>query len=1429
MKNGFNNITKENKKILKQKKVNLKSKLYLFLLIISLVNPISENNSRYLNTYSSEIRLVIKGKGIISFLNQNFYSKLSKVSINREERNTMGQTSFLFRGETNTIELEFKEQIKTCNGMFYKLENITEIDLSNFDASKVTDMSGMFCRCSNLEKVEFGNIITSSLENMFALFELCPKITSVDLSHFDTSKVTDMSSMFNQCSDLDNITFGNINTSSLVYMTRSFQGCSKITSIDLSNLVLSKVKDMSYMFNGCSNLEKIEFGNIAISSIENVVQLFYGCSKLMSLNLSSFAFSKVKNMFLMFSGCSNLEKIDFGKINTSSLENMCALFQGCSSLTSIDLSNFDTSNVKDMSFMFNLCSNLKHVEFENLNTSSLENMARLFFRCSHLVSIDLSNFDTSKVTDMSYLFYGCSNLKHINLSNFKAENLNLMDNMFFGCSSLIYLNLYSLNLDNSKNIDIQLTGFSPNIKYCIYDTETKNNLLGPDIISICSDTCIDEKNIKIDINNNQCIDLCINSNNKYDFNNICYERCPKGKKLNNFSCIENECNGIQNSKNCFNSIPKGYYLDLTDEIYKQCFENCDYCNGPGNETINNCVKCKNNFIFLNDSLYESNCYEHCIYFYYFDESNKYHCTDNGICPEKFKKFIKNKNKCTDKCKRDSLYSYDLNNSCVEKCPNETSILMNDDEYYCVKNIPKEYYFDSIYGIYIKCYKTCGECYGKGDELNNNCIQCKSNYSFHDNLLNISNCYENCEFYHYFDESNNYHCTETEICPKNYSKLIIKQKRCIDQCKNETNYKYEFENKCYLNCPNGTILDENRKTCIINITYKDERDKRIKNFREYIQEFNISENDIIAYEKEMIYQISTTHNQNNNTNKNVSTIDLGDCEKILKKEYKINDTLPLIIFKIDYFPPDTLIPIIGYEIYHPITKSKLDLKYCRDILIKLNIPVDIDENNLFKYDPYNDYYTDNCFPYTTDNGTDIILNDRKQEFTENNLSLCENNCTYKGYNSSNNHSTCSCTIKNKMDLISEIMDNPNKLSNIFLTESNAGSGTSSNIVTIKCTKTLFSKDGLKNNISSYIIIIFIMQNLLCIILFIKCGYPLLESDIKNILDEKEKIEKQNNHKKSNLLVNQPKNKIINKKRKAHFPPKKGTINFINNFNQFKNNNNIINYRKPKKKNIINKNKNKKKINSTNISLQQKKDIIKAKKFKSFIVKYNDYELNTMEYRKALLYDKRSFCQYYLVLLKRKNLILFSICPVKDYNTMIIKLCIFSLSFSIYYVVNFAFFTENIIHKIYEIGGKYDLSFFMPKILISFAISYFISNIIKLIFLSERNIMKVKEQPTLSIAYDFSTKVKRQLIIKYIIFFIISLIFLVFFWMLLSTFGAVYQNTQLFIFKNALISFSISLIYPFFINILPCIFRIASLNSEKKDNECMFNLSKFLQIL
>ena len=40
----------------------------------------------------------------------------------------------------------------------------------------------------------------------------------------------------------------------------------------------------------------------------------------------------------------------------------------------------------------------------------------------------------------------------------------------------------------------------------------------------------------------------------------------------------------------------------------------------------------------------------------------------------------------------------------------------------------------------------------------------------------------------------------------------------------------------------------------------------------------------------MYQMTTSDNQKNNQN-NVSTIDFGDCEKILKEKYDIEESIP----------------------------------------------------------------------------------------------------------------------------------------------------------------------------------------------------------------------------------------------------------------------------------------------------------------------------------------------------------------------------------------------------------------------------------------------------------------------------------------------------------------------------------------------------------
>ena len=61
-----------------------------------------------------------------------------------------------------------------------------------------------------------------------------------------------------------------------------------------------------------------------------------------------------------------------------------------------------------------------------------------------------------------------------------------------------------------------------------------------------------------------------------------------------------------------------------------------------------------------------------------------------------------------------------------------------------------------------------------------------------------------------------------------------------------------------------------------------------------------------------------------------------------------------------------------------------------------------------------------------------------------------------------------------------------------------------------------------------------------------------------------------------------------------------------------------------------------------------------------------------------------------------------------------------------------------------------------------------------------------------------------------------------------FGAIYMNTQYHLLKDTLMSFGLSLIYPFIINLLPGLFRIPSLSDPKNKRMYLYNFSKFIQI-
>jgi len=246
-------------------------------------------------------------------------------------------------------------------------------------------------------------------------------------------------------------------------------------------------------------------------------------------------------------------------------------------------------------------------------------------------------------------------------------------------------------------------------------------------------------------------------------------------------------------------------------------------------------------------------------------------------------------------------------------------------------------------------------------------------------------------------------------------------------------------------------------------------------------------------------------------------------------------------------------------------------------------------------------------------------------------------------------------------------------------------------------------------------------------------------------------------------------------------------------------------------------------------KKKKSFDKKEKLKEEFNNLNVAELNKLEYKKAILLDKRTYWQYYCSLLKKKHLILFTFLPTNDYNVMSLKVSLFLVSFSLYLNVNAFFFNDDTMHKIYEENGVFNIIAQIPKILYSSLISSFINMILKALSLSERDILKIKEEKSMVRTVKKSKKIEKCIRIKFVFFFLISLILMSFFWYFISCFCAVYINTQAILFKDSLISFGISMVYPIGINLIPGIFRIPSLRAKNKDKECMYSFSQIIALI
>ena len=722
---------------------------------------------------------------------------------------------------------------------------------------------------------------------------------------------------------------------------------------------------------------------------------------------------------------------------------------------------------------------------------------------------------------------------------------------------------------------------------------------------------------------------------------------------------------------------------------------------------------------------------------------------------------------------------------------------------CINNIP--YFNNNDNEPIIKCYK-------KNIDTDNPCKMCGNNYFNNSGI--VGNLYVNC----YINDISYQVPIDTSII--NTSENLI-------NAINMTNYS------------NSILAEESEKyTVLINqLSTSDkssfyasiiiEKEIEIKNktklIENIINKLNISHfylENAEAQINNISIILTSTKNQEKNENENMITINLCKCENILKNKYNISTNEPLYILLIILeIEKGMKIPKIEYEIYSPFyndnTLTKLDLNLCKGTKINLLIPVTINDI-LDKYNPKSGYYNDICYKTTSEYETDISIKERRNEFIENNMTLCEENCDLINYNYTNEKVKCSCDVKTSVKY--DYKFNKNEFFKNFIDIKNIA-----NINIIKCYKIVLNSKNLVNNYGFYIIGSIMILYIITIFIFIFISYKRIKYNlyIISILSDKiNQIKKEpdikDNENSMDKIIKKSKGKRRRKKKRKNNKINKDNIINIKNDNKIKFSNNIKEtildnkdklFSKQNLKNIL-------KIKSLDKNIEYIKDILESK----------DFEINSLEYEEAFKLDKRTYFQYYISLLKYNHPIMFSFGPYNDYNSRIIKIFLFFFSFSSDLTINALFFNDDTMHKIYKDRGKFDLLFQIPQILYSTLISKLIDSLIKNLALSQDYMIQLKQEKEKCGLNEKYTKILKVFRIKIICFFVCSFIILMSFWYYITCFCGIYANTQIHLIKDCIISLITSLVYPFGISLIPDLFRISGIRMKKP---YLYKFSSFLE--
>lgn len=172
-----------------------------------------------------------------------------------------------------TASYLFSDYVKEGNSSTIDFNyNLTKVDLSNLDFSKVKYFISGFKNCVKLTEITgLNNLDTSSLESCEDCFYGCTNLEEIDISNWNTNNIQKCANMFNECKNIKRIVFPKgrmIDTTNGGGSIGMFKEC--INLVTVINFNFTSSKQANYQdFYGCQKLENV----IGSPSFNNTVNL----------------------------------------------------------------------------------------------------------------------------------------------------------------------------------------------------------------------------------------------------------------------------------------------------------------------------------------------------------------------------------------------------------------------------------------------------------------------------------------------------------------------------------------------------------------------------------------------------------------------------------------------------------------------------------------------------------------------------------------------------------------------------------------------------------------------------------------------------------------------------------------------------------------------------------------------------------------------------------------------------------------------------------------------------------------------------------------------------------------------------------------------------------------------------------------------------